>query len=193
MKRHEALEIICKTIDKNDLVISTTGNISRELFIIRDSPQNFYMLGSMGLASSIGLGLAICFPKKRIIVIEGDGSILMNMGSMATVGRYTPNNLIHIVLDNEAYESCGDQPSVAKTANLDKIARVVGYRIVQKVDSEEKLKGTLESIKSSHHGAVFILVKVEKGRISNWIPRVQHTLEEIKTRFEEFIKNNFQE
>ncbi len=112
MKRHEAIKIICQYIGESDLIVSSTGNLSRELFIIADSHQIFYMMGSMGLASSIGLGLAICYPDKRIIVIEGDGSIIMNMGSMATIGHYAPKNLVHIVLDNGVYDSTGDQPSV---------------------------------------------------------------------------------
>lgn len=190
MKRHKAIELVLKNVGKNDLVISSTGNISREVFIIKDRPQVFYMLGSMGLASSIGLGLAICFPKKRIVVLEGDGSILMNMGSMATIGNHAPKNLVHVVLDNESYESCGGQPSVSKTANLDEIARDVGYQMVQVVGSERELKETLDDMKSSDQGARFVLVKVEKGRISDWIPRVQHTPEEIRTRFEEFIKKS---
>ena len=76
MKRHEAIEAIVHSLTGNELVVSSTGMISRELFTIKDSPQNFYTLGSMGLASSVGLGLALCLPEKRIVVIEGDGSIL---------------------------------------------------------------------------------------------------------------------
>jgi len=188
MKRHEAIEIICQYIDKNDLIISTTGNLSRELFIIADSPRIFYMMGSIGLASSIGLGLAICCPDRRIIVIEGDGSIIMNMGSLATIGYYAPNNLIHIVLDNEIYESTGGQPSVSKTANLDKVAEDVGYKVVRKIASESELKEIFKKIeKFTFTGPMFILIKVEKSRIYERTPRVSHEPEEITSYFKKFI------
>ena len=189
MKRHEAIKIICQYIGESDLIVSSTGNLSRELFIIADSHQIFYMMGSMGLASSIGLGLAICYPDKRIIVIEGDGSIIMNMGSMATIGHYAPKNLVHIVLDNGVYDSTGDQPSVSNTASLDKVARDTGYKVVRKVVSEHVLKETLENnMKFSCIYPVFILVKVEKGGIYERIPRVPHKPEEITTYFKKHIE-----
>lgn len=190
MKRHEAMKIISQSLANSDLVVSPTGNISRELFIIKDSLQNFYMMGSMGLTSSIGLGLAICCPNKRVTVIEGDGSILMNMGSMATCGRFAPKNLIHIILDNEAYDSTGGQPSVSNTANLEKIAQATGYKIVRKVSSEYGLQKILRKIKSSPQGPVFILAKVEKGGIYERIPRVPRIPEEIKNYFKKFIEKS---
>ncbi len=188
MKRYKAIKIICEFLNKKGLVISPTGNISRELFIIGDSPQNFYMMGSMGLTSSIGLGLAVCFPKRRIIVMEGDGSILMNMGSLATIGHYSPKNLIHVILDNEIYDSTGGQYSVSKTANLNKVAQSAGYKIVRRVSSEKKLRDSLKQITSSTKGPIFILVKVGKGGIYDRIPRVPYTPEEITTYFQKFIK-----
>lgn len=190
MKRYEAIKTICDFFKKEDIVISPTGNISRELFILRDSHQNFYMMGSMGLTSSIGLGLALCFPKRRIIVMEGDGSILMNMGSLATIGHCAPGNLIHIILDNEVYESTGCQLSVSNTANLDQVAKSVGYKIVRKVRAEKKLRDSLREIKSSIKGPIFILVKVGRGRIYERIPRVPYTPEEITAYFQKFLKKH---
>lgn len=189
MKRHEAIKIIGEYFDKNDLVITSTGNLSRELFILADSSQTFYMMGSMGLSSSIGLGLAICCPNRKIMVVEGDGSVIMNLGSMATIGHYAPKNLIHIVLDNEAYESTGGQPSVSNTANLNKIAEVTGYKVVRKVTSESKLKEVFKDIiKLPFFGPVFILIKVEKGRIYERTPRVSRTPEEITCYFRKFME-----
>jgi thiamine pyrophosphate-dependent acetolactate synthase large subunit-like protein len=191
MKRHEATEIICQHISEKDLVVSSTGDLSRELFIIADSPQFFYMMGSMGLASSIGLGLAISCPNRRVIVIEGDGSIIMNMGSMATIGHYAPKNLIHIVLDNEVYESTGAQPSVSNTTNLDKVAQDTGYKIVRKIASENELKEMLENnMKFFCTGPMFILIKVEKGGIYERIPRVLHETEEIANYFKKLIERS---
>lgn len=190
MKRYEAIKTICDSLKNEDIVISPTGDISRELFILRDSHQNFYMMGSMGLTSSIGLGLALCFPKRRIIVMEGDGSILMNMGSIATIGHYVPENLIHIILDNEAYDSTGGQPSISNTANLDQVAKNAGYKIVRKIRSKRKLQELLKKVKSSIKGSVFILVKVKRVRIDERIPRVPYTPEEITTNFNGFIREH---
>jgi len=112
MKRYEAIEIITESLKGDELVISANGLISRELFTIKDSPRNFYMLGSMGLASSIGFGLAFSLPNKKVVVIDGDGNILMNLGSLATIGHFAPSNLIHFVLDNEMHASTGGQPTM---------------------------------------------------------------------------------
>lgn len=181
MKRYEAIEIITQSLTGGELIISSTGMISRELFTIKDSPQNFYMLGSMGLASSIGLGLALCLPDKRVLVIEGDGSILMNLGSMATTGHFAPRNLTQVVLDNQSHDSTGGQPTVSNTVKLDEVARAAGYQLAVKVTSKEELWNSIR--KSPGHGPAFILVKVEKGSIEG-IVRVSHTPEEIRNRFQ---------
>jgi len=181
MKRYEAIEIIVQFLNKNELIISSNGMISRELFTIEDSPQNFYMLGSMGLASSIGLGLALSLPNRPIIVIEGDGNALMNMGSMATIGHFASKNLTHIVLDNEVHDSTGGQPTISGTVKLEEVAYAAGYRMVKKVTSEEVLRESIR--KSSLQGPTFILVKIEKGNIEG-IVRVSHSPEMIKNRFQ---------
>ena len=93
MNRKEAIELITRKIG-NEPIISANGYISRDLFSINDKNTNFYMIGSMGLASSIGLGVAIKNPKKRIYVFDGDGNILMNLGSLTTIGTIKPKNLI---------------------------------------------------------------------------------------------------
>lgn len=191
MKRHEAIKIISEYITQRDLVITTTGNISREVFTNMHSNKVFYMMGSMGLASSIGLGIAINLPHKRIIVIEGDGSIIMNMGSIATIGHYKPKNLVHIVLDNECYESCEGQPSVSTTANLDRIAENCGYRVIKRVSSTNELKEILARIISQElEGSVFILIKVEKGRMYEKLERVPLEPAEITEYFRKYIENS---
>jgi len=181
MRRYEAIEIITQSLDGNELVISSTGMISRELFTIKEAPQNFYMTGSMGLASSIGLGLALSLPEKKVIVIEGDGSILMNLGSMATVGHFAPKNLFHIVLDNESHDSTGGQATVSDTMKLVEVAHAAGYRLTQMVDSEEGLRKAIRGL--SQQGPVFLLVGVEKGSIEG-IGRVSYPPEEIRKRFQ---------
>ena len=99
MIRREAIEIIAKTL-KNYPIVSADGYTSRDLFETCDKPSNFYMIGSMGLASSIALGVAVKKTKKKVFVFDGDGNILMNLGSLTTIGRISPKNLVHVVFDN---------------------------------------------------------------------------------------------
>lgn len=183
MKRKEALDAIMEAVSDYDAIISSTGLISRQLYQDHDSRQQFYMPGSMGLASSIGLGIAINKPDKRIIIVDGDASLLMNLGSLVTVSYIAPKNLVHIVLDNNAYGSCSEEPTTSETAKLDEIAKTVGYRNVCKVDSEERLK---DAIKSSHDdGPYFILAKIELGGERHLARPLK--LEEIKERFKKFL------
>jgi len=118
-------QIIEKIMDQitDALVVCTIGHPCQELFKIKDRPGNFYMLGSMGMASSIGLGLAMASDKK-VVVLDGDSANVMNMGAFATMGFNTPGNLVHIIIDNEANGSTGFQPSfTARNVNLDQVAK----------------------------------------------------------------------
>ena len=187
MKRYEAIEVITKALKGDELVISANGMISRELFSIKDSPSNFYMLGSMGLASSIGFGLAFSLPNKKVVVIDGDGNILMNLGSLATIGHFAPNNLIHFVLDNEMHASTGGQPTVSNTVRLEEVARAAGFQAVKKVSSIESLRTVVSEVLNSAEGPSFVLVKIEKGERE--VPRVSHEPTNIKNRFKEAIAN----
>ena len=127
MARYEAIAEIMEYIDE-ELVVCNIGFPSRELYEIEDRPKNFYMIGSMGLASSIGLGLALAKPNKDVVVIDGDGSLLMNMGSLATVFAVNPSNLTWIVIDNGAYGSTGNQDTYARLIDLVEVARGVGFK-----------------------------------------------------------------
>ena len=180
MKRYEAIEVITESLKGDELVISANGKISRELFSIKDSSHNFYMLGSMGLASSIGFGLAYNLPNRKIVVIDGDGNILMNMGSLATIGHFAPFNLIHFVLDNEMHASTGGQPTVSNTVRLEEVAKAAGFRAVRKVSSIEELHRVVSEALSSK-GPSFVLVKVEKGERE--VLRVSYEPPYIKSRF----------
>jgi len=180
MKRYAALEVVVQSLARSDLVISSTGMISRELYTIADSERNFYMIGSMGQASSIGLGLALSLPEKRIVVLDGDGAILMNTGSLATIGNFAPPNLLHIILDNEVYDSTGGQKTVSATARLEAIAEATGYPFNRRATSEEELRQALAD--AEEKGPAFILVKVEKGSVEG-VGRVTHSPPELKARF----------
>jgi thiamine pyrophosphate-dependent acetolactate synthase large subunit-like protein len=185
MKRFDAIRAAVQALDGNELLISSNGMISRELITVRDSPQNFYMLGSMGLASSIGLGLAISLPNAQIVVMEGDGNILMNMGSIATIGHFAPKNLIQIVLDNECHDSTGGQPTVSNTVKLEEVAQASGYRVAARATTEAEVGKVIRQ--SLGEGPAFILVKVEKGSVKG-IARVLHSPEEIRSRFQQAVR-----
>ena len=185
MNRQEAIKIIMTTIDPRDAIVSTTGLISREIFEKFDSERNIYVPGSMGLASSIGLGLAMTRPATRVVVIDGDASLLMNLGSIVTIGNKQPTNLLHIVLDNGAYASCSEERSMSETAHLDTLASDVGYQYVQVVHSQEDLKrATMEF----GQGPGFILAKIELGGRRDF--RRPQELTAIKNRFMLFLKQS---
>ena len=127
MARYEAIQEIMKSIDE-ELIVCNIGFPSRELYEIDDRSKNFYMIGSMGLASSIGLGLALAKPNEDVVVIDGDGSLLMNMGSLVTIFANNPSNLTWIVIDNGAYGSTGNQDTYAKKIDLVEVAKGVGFK-----------------------------------------------------------------
>jgi len=186
MKRSEAVKAIIECLTDN-FVIACNGMISRELFSIKDRPRNFYMLGSMGLTSAIGLGVALAKPNKKIIVLTGDGNTLMSLGTLATIGKVSPKNLIHVVLDNECHESTGGQDTASSITKLDIIAESSGFRDSQHVESVEKLKRVLKSLLDAD-GPSFIHAKIDRERVD--IPRVSIKPVEMKNRFmKELAKN----
>jgi len=181
--RKEAVEIVSKTL-KNQLVVAANGYISRDLFEVSDKPSNFYMIGSMGLASSIGLGLALKNPRKRIYVFDGDGNILMNLGSLVTIGSLKPKNLVHIIYDNGVHESTGSQPTNSKNIRLDIIAKASNYKVFR-TRSKHHLNSLLKKIKKLV-GPILILVIIEKG--TNVSRRINLEPIEIKNRFMHSLK-----
>ena len=141
MKRIEVIKVISKM---EGLIICNLGLPSRELYSLNDKPYCFYMLGSMGMASSIGLGLAIA-QKKKVYAIDGDGSILMNLGSLTTIAHHSPHNYCLIIIDNKSYGSTGNQPTyTTHKTDLEKIARAAGIPEVKTVNNLEDLQKTLD-------------------------------------------------
>lgn len=128
LKRIDAIKIIADCLSGQEHVVATTGKPSRELFGVCDRAQNFYMQGSMGHAPSIGLGAAMARPEKKVVVLDGDGALLMHLGVLSTVGHYRPKNFYHVILDNEAYESTGNQDTTSSTTDLEMMALAAGYR-----------------------------------------------------------------
>ncbi len=142
-KRIEVLEQLKESANKDTLFLATTGITGRELYEIEDTANQLYMVGSMGCISSLALGLALVQPNKKIIAIDGDGSLLMRMGSLTTNAFYAPKNLYHLLLDNGAHESTGGQRTVSSIADFVSIAKGSGYK---KVDYLSSLSDLDESI-----------------------------------------------
>lgn len=181
MNYTEAITTITELI-KDQLVICANGMISRETFSIRDRVENFYMIGSMGLASSIGLGLALSKPSRKVIILDGDGNLLMNLGSLTMVGAIQPKNFFHIVLDNEVYASTGNQPTISNIIGLEDVAKSARYAYVKKVTTIEALRKVLKELLEKE-GPSFLLVKICKNDNQPEIGRVTHSPEYIKERF----------
>jgi sulfopyruvate decarboxylase subunit beta len=162
----------------NELVVCNIGFPSRELYHVKDSSTHFYMLGSMGLASSIGLGLAMS-SKRKVVVFDGDGSVLMNFGSLVTIFNQNPENLILIVLDNECYGSTGSQCTYASTVDLSKVAQAVGFKNRFFFDGKNQEFDFKEVLNSC--GPVFVHIKVKPGNAD--VPVIPMEASEIKDRF----------
>ena len=129
--RHDVLqELVASTAVDETVLIASTGFCGRELYAIADRPNQLYMVGSMGCASSLALGLASVRPDRKIIVVDGDGAALMRMGNMATAGAYGGRNFYHVLLDNHVHESTGGQATVSPAVDFPSIARACGYQSV---------------------------------------------------------------
>ena len=183
MIRKEAISTVVEKIG-NQPIISANGFISRDLFEVCDKNSNFYMIGSMGLASSIGLGVALKNTKKKIFVFDGDGNILMNLGSLITIGTIKPKNLVHVIFDNSSHESTGGQPTATNKIRLSKIAKSVNFKVFQ-VKTKKQLVKIFQKIKLVS-GPIMIIVKIEKGGIISKRMNIEPT--KIKNRFMNSLK-----
>jgi phosphonopyruvate decarboxylase len=164
----------------DELVIYANGYPSREACAVADRPQNFYMIGSMGLAGPIGLGVALGRPDRRTVVFDGDGNVLMSLGALANVAALAPPNFIHCVFDNEVYGSTGNQASPSRHARLDAIAAAAGYRTVAAVDDAGAVTAELRRMLTSD-GPHFLLVKVTPEEAD--VPRIPHAPVALRDRF----------
>ncbi len=182
MKRWDAIAAL-RPLLGDALVVACNGMIGRDLWATGDRPQHFYMIGSMGLASSIGLGLALSRPKRRVVVLDGDGNVLMNLGGLANVAAARPPNLTHVVLDNGTHASTGDQKTISKGVALEEIARVAGYRTVHRCIEGEDVAVAARALFSAG-GPAMLLVEVEPGNQAK-PPRVGIDARDLALRFRE--------
>jgi thiamine pyrophosphate-dependent acetolactate synthase large subunit-like protein len=169
MTRLEATQLLVATLG-NEPIVSSLGHPTYDLFAAGDRPSNFYTWGSMGLASSIGLGLALARPDLPVFVVDGDGSVLMNLGSLATIGWTSPPNLVLLVWDNEKHGTTGGQDTAtAHGADLAAAARALGIRSTASARTEAELESAIDRTRTEP-GPWFIVAKVAESGISEKPP-----------------------
>jgi sulfopyruvate decarboxylase subunit beta len=181
MTRADAVARVADRLPPGALTVVCNGMIGRELYTHHDAPTQFYMIGSMGLAASIGLGLALSRPERPIVVFDGDGNLLMGLGALASVAAAAPSNFHHVVFDNAAHGSTGNQRTVSDQVPLDAIAGAAGYRSVERVDDAVSLGAALDGF-FRKPGPAMLLVKVDRGNQPG-IGRVEPSPRELTDRF----------
>ena len=181
--RTDALRAVQKATHAGDVLVATTGFTGRELYACEDRPNQLYMVGSMGCAAPFGLGLAMAQPKKRVVVLDGDGAMLMRLGALATVGFERPDNFVHVLLDNEAHDSTGGQSTVSHSVDLGAVARACGYPVVSRVNNVRDLE---TAIKDKNDGLRFLHVKIKTGAPAD-LPRPKVTPREVADRLKRHI------
>ena len=165
--RHDVLKQLVLDSDVSETVlIASTGFNGRELYAIADRPNHLYMVGSMGCAASLGLGLSLVRPDKKIIVIDGDGAVLMRMGNMATVGAYAGDNFYHLLLDNHVHESTGGQATVSSVVDFQAVANACGYQSVSL--AHESCRGITDFLQEK--APAFMLMETSLG-VPEGLPR----------------------
>ena len=165
LTREDAIQTVTSHLKDTDMIVSTTGKSSRELFEYREAQNqghgnDFLTVGSMGHSSSIALGIALNNPDKKIFCFDGDGAILMHMGSLALAGSLKAGNFYHIMFNNSAHESVGGLPTVMENIDIEKIALACGYRQVFTAKNKQELEKVLDEFKNSE-GPVFLSIDVD--------------------------------
>ena len=171
MSREEAIQTVTGSLKETDVIVSTTGMISRELFEYRaDNNQShekdFLTVGSMGHASQIALGIALEKPNRKIYCFDGDGAVIMHMGSMAIIGNKHPENYVHIIFNNGAHDSFGGQPTVGLQIDFPKIAKALNYKKVFSIKDKKSLQDLLAKLKGEN-GPIMLEIQVRKGNRKN--------------------------
>ncbi|MEU7138783.1 phosphonopyruvate decarboxylase [Nocardia sp. NPDC046473] len=188
--RMAALECLVGSLVDSAAVVSTTGKTSRELYVLADRPQHFYLVGAMGSASAVGLGVARHTPRP-VVVIDGDGAALMRLGTLATVGAHGGSNLIHVLLDNRVHDSTGGQQSLAGQVDFPALARACGYaRVYDCADLAE----FADAVKAAQveRGPTFIYLMIRPGSIAK-LGRPSVGPSEVARRFRDFVNTNLED
>ncbi|HVM67768.1 MAG TPA: thiamine pyrophosphate-dependent enzyme [Acidimicrobiales bacterium] len=162
MKRYDCLKVLAPLVSKDDLVVTNLGGVRVEWNAVRPSDAN-YNVFTLGLCSSVGLGLALAMPHRRVIVLDSDGSLLLNLPSLTTIADQSPGNLVHIVFDNKAYESAaGGRTHTANRADLARIAQGAGINNAVRADFLEDFQAAVEDALAGKE-LFFVVARVEIG------------------------------
>ncbi|MCL1818297.1 MAG: phosphonopyruvate decarboxylase [Spirochaetaceae bacterium] len=186
VRRGEMLEALRKALRPGDVVLATTGFTGRELYARGDAENFFSMVGSMGCLVSLALGIALVRPDLRVIALDGDGAFLMRMGALAAVGYEKPKNLVHVVFDNESYESTGGQATISRAVDMLCIAAACGYERVEDTVSAEGFADILR--RPAAEALTFVRAGILPG-VSADLPRPKIKPEEVARRFAGHLQN----
>lgn len=187
MTRDEALAIILEFLPEEAVVIAANGHTSRALHRLADRPRFFYMIGSMGLAPAIALGICAAQAQRQVLVLDGDGNLLMNLNGLAAVAARSPIGLVHICLDNGCHASTGGQKTISSSVDLARIAGAAGYHRNQRVASTAALRAALGELFVAP-GPSFLLAEIEAGGLAPETPRVAPSPEALTDRLRRELK-----
>ncbi|HEX5270664.1 MAG TPA: phosphonopyruvate decarboxylase, partial [Gemmataceae bacterium] len=183
--RDDVLRRVRAALGPGDAVIATTGYTGRALYALEDRPSQFYLVGSMGCASSVGLGVALAQPRRRVVVLDGDGAALMRLGALTAIGARRPPNLVHLLLDNERHESTGGQATASRSADLAAVAAACGYqRVVRAATPDDCARALGEA----GNELTFIHVKTGPGE-NRSLPRPTVTPRQVADRFRAWLRD----
>ena len=183
--RLDYIRLLAAAAGPRDILLGTTGFSGRELQQYTDHPGRFYMMGSMGCLPALGLGLAGQHPQRTVFVLDGDGALLMKLGSMATVGHCRPKNFVHILFDNHAYESTGGQPTVAAGIDFCAVARACGYPAQETITTIARFRDLLVNLAAAAK-PLFVHVRVRSGTPAG-LPRPEQTPEQMRDALMTFL------
>lgn len=194
LSREEALKLIVDNLENTDIVVSTTGKLSRELFEYRElkgqgHEKDFLTVGSMGHSSSIALGIAIEKPERNIYCLDGDGAFIMHMGAISNVGSLSLKNYRHIIFNNGAHESVGGQPTLGFNLDIPSISQACGYKYAVTVSEKEEILQAINHLKSAD-GPALVEIRVRIASRDN-LGRPTTTPIENKDSFINFLSTSF--
>ena len=191
ISREDALRLVIDQLTSQDIIVSTTGKLSRELFEYREElkqnhNRDFLTVGSMGHCSQIALGIAISKPTRDVYCFDGDGAVIMHMGSLAIIGSQKPDNFKHVIFNNGAHDSVGGQLTVGLQIDIPLIAKACGYKSVFKADTKEEIIKKINLLKTVR-GPSLLEIKIRKGARHN-LGRPTISPKENKKAFMDFIR-----
>ena len=190
ISREEAISFLMENLTSDDIIISSTGHLSRELYEYReerekDHYKSFYNIGSMGCASSIGLGIALQKPNRRIVVFDGDGAAIMQFDTFTSLGKYKPANFIHVIFNNNTHESTGGQPTNSDSVDFCKVALASNYNSAYLVNKLTELREIVPEVKKGE-GPILIVINIKRGTKAD-LKRPHRNPEEYKEDFMKFL------